>query len=103
MLILTKAPPPKRLGVRAEGMMPDSPLAPGQPPPWIMPHCRKCGIVVETFTIDWVASPFYLPIQFTCHGKTGGMKVPASEVLWKSKNGGIIWVFDETKVSHAKR
>ena len=102
MLIKLAAPPPKLNGVHAEGMMPDSPLAPGHPPPWVIPHCRKCNLPVETFTIDWIASPHWLPIQFSCHGQTSGMKVPREQALHMSKHGGALWVFEETKVSRGK-
>lgn len=81
----------------SDGMDPGSPLAPGRPPPWISPHCRRCRLPCERFTIDPVSSSFYLAIQWVCCGRTGGTKVPVSEVLYKSKHGGAVWV-NEPKV-----
>lgn len=103
-LILLKAPPPLVRGRRAEGMdvTNNGDVTPGRPPPWLIPHCWQCQVMVERFTVDWIASPFYLPIQFTCHGQTSGMKVPYSEVMRASNTGGLLWVFTETKVSHAR-
>ena len=98
MLIKVAAPRPER-----EGMDPDSPLAPGQPPPWLAPHCRSCGLPCERFTIDYVSSPFYLPIQFTCCGRTGGYNVPRDEVLYKSKHGGAVWVNQPRIKANARR
>lgn len=103
-LIKVKAPVPLLGGRRVEGMMPGSPLEPGAPPPWIIPHCAKCRLPVERFTVDWISSPHYLPVQFQCHGQTGGHYVPRDEALYKSQHGGITWVFTETKVGkHGKR
>lgn len=106
MLIKLAAPKPKnRFGHFAEAMDPNaaSPLEPGRPPPWISPHCRSCGLPVEWFTIDWVASPFFLPIQWGCCGKTSGTKIPASEVLYKNRHGGAIWVNEPRRSVHGKR
>ena len=101
-LILLKAPVPTLDGYRAEGMdVTKSSVDLGQPPPWIMPHCWSCQVPVERFTIDWIASPFYLPIQFSCHGKTGGMKIPYLKVREASNTGGILWVFTETKTTRS--
>jgi hypothetical protein len=97
MLIKVAAPPPMLDGYRCEAMVPESPLAPGHPPPWIIPHCRSCGVMVERFTINWVSSPHYLPVEYQCHGKTGALRIPREEVLWKSMNGGIVWVFNNGK------
>lgn len=96
-LVLIGAPRPKE-----EGMHPDNPLEPGFAPPLLSPHCHKCQLPVERFTVDYVSSPYYAGIQFECHGSTGGMKVPHEEVLYKSRNGGAIWVFTETKVSRGR-
>jgi hypothetical protein len=93
MLIKVAAPPPMLDGYRCEAMVPGSTLGPGVPPPWIIPHCRSCGVMVERFTCEWVSSPWYMPLSFQCHGKTGFINIPAAEVLHKSKHGGIIWVF----------
>ena len=89
MLIKVAAPRPETEGMVANA---EHPLAPGQPPPWIAPHCWKCRLPVERFTIDWIASPFYLPVQYECCGKTGGLRISAEEVLFKNKHGGVIWV-----------
>lgn len=88
MLILTKAPVPE-----LQGMSLDSPLAPGHPPPWLVPHCRSCGVPVEEFTIDYVSSEWHLPIQWRCCGRTGGLKVPRDQALYASRHGGgLIYV-----------
>lgn len=105
MLITLTAPLPKLAnGMHGEGMVYGSAaVEPGRPPPWIIPHCFECRVPVERFTVDWIASPFYLPIQFSCHGRTGGLKVPYNEVLKASKGeGGQLWVFTE-KMINARR
>lgn len=91
ILINHKAPKPV-----ASGMDPESELQPGEPPPWVIPHCRSCGLPVEQFTVDWVSTPDKLPIQWICCGRSGGYYIPRDEVLYKSKNGGIVWVNDVT-------
>lgn len=71
-------------------MVPGSKIVrPGGPPPLVMPHCRRCGVPVEHFTIDPISSWFYLGIDAHCHGKTGGLKVPAEQAI----RGGIVWMF----------
>lgn len=99
MLVAVKAPKPlDEFGHRAEGMIIDKvDVTPGQPPPFLIPHCWSCREMVESFTIDWIASPFFLPIQFHCHGKTGGMKVSYIDVIRAShEGGGLLWVFKES-------
>ena len=102
-LILIKPPTPvDELGMRAEGM--DATrvdVTPGRPPPWLIPHCHQCGVMVERFTVDWIASPFYVPIQFQCHGKTGGTKVSYQDVMRINTNPTeLLWVFTETNGNH---
>jgi hypothetical protein len=84
-LILLKAPPQKSIGMDAA----IDHITPGAPPPLVTPHCRKCRIPVEVFEIDPISSIFYLGIEAQCHGKTGGLKVPAEQAL----KGGIVWMF----------
>jgi len=104
-LVLVKAPKPvDELGFRAEGMVVGkTDVTPGEPPPFLIPYCRSCDAMVERFTIDYIASPFYVPIQFQCHGATGGLKVSYIDVLRASREGGLLWVFNETKVKHGNR
>jgi len=105
-LILVKAPVPvDDLGFRSEGMdINSTDVTPGRPPPFLIPYCKSCDAMVERFTIDYIASPFHVPIQYQCHGQTGGMKVSYTEVLRASREGGLLWVFTETKVSkHGNR
>lgn len=90
-LILTAAPRPKAEGMNANA----SRLVPGEAPPFVSPHCAKCGIPPERMTIDWISSPYYLAIQATCHGKTTGKRFPHDEVLRKSKCGGVLWMFND--------
>jgi hypothetical protein len=71
----------------------------GQPPPWLIPHCRQCRVPVERFTVDYLRSPHFIPVQFQCHGKTGGIHIPASQVLHSSRTGEAIWVFNETRTN----
>ena len=90
-LILTA---PKRPVI--EAMNPNAiELTPGQPPPFLVPHCRQCGVPVERFTIGWLSSPWYLPVDFQCHGRTGGLKIPHLDVIRASREGGLLWVFQE--------
>lgn len=101
MLINVAAPRPKIIlpdgtVAAAEGMVAgSSSVEPGAPPPWIIPQCAQCRVPVERFTVDYIASPHYLPIQFSCHGRTSGMKVPLNHVLKASSEGGQLWVFTE--------
>lgn len=89
MLVKVAAPRPDH-----EGMVADSahPLAPGHAPPLVAPYCFKCKLPVESFTVDWVSSPYYLPIQWRCCGRTGGTRIPHDEVLLKRRTGGHVWV-----------
>lgn len=104
MLIQVKAPVPMNItGERSEGMVIGASVEPGRPPPWIIPHCHKCQVPVEMFTVDWIASPFYLPLQFTCHGKTSGMRIPYSDVMRMQHTHEPIWVFTETKLNGKQR
>ena len=103
MLVKVAAPVPLLDGRKTEGMMADAGVDPGRPPPWIVPHCRVCNVPVERFTVDWIASPFYLPIQVQCHGKTTGLRIPSEEAIYKSKHGGVIWAFTETRISNGRR
>lgn len=104
MLIKTAAVIPTINGERAEGMDPNSDMRPGLPPPWLIPHCRKCRLPCERFTIDYLYSEWYLPLQWQCCGRTGGEKVARDEVLWKSRRGGgLIWVNDETRLSNVRK
>ena len=97
MLVGVKAPKPIHKGLVWEGMMHGKvDVTPGTPPPFLVPHCRQCGVMVERFTIDWIASPHYVPIQFQCHGRTSGMKVSYTEVMRAAREGGLLWVFTET-------
>lgn len=100
-LILIAPKKPLMDGIHTEGMVQGADLEPGRPPPWIVPNCFQCRVPVERFTVDWVSSPFHLPIQYQCHGKTGGMKIPFSEVMRASREHSTLWVFTETV--HAKR
>lgn len=84
-LILNKAPPQP-----IQGMEPDSLIVrPGGRPPLVTPHCRRCNVPVETFTIDPISSWYYLGIDATCHGKTIGIKVPAEQAI----KDGMVWMF----------
>lgn len=105
MLIKLGAPVPTLDGQRTEGMVANATdLRPGAPPPWVVPHCWNCRVPVERFTVDWIASPFYLPIQVQCHGKTTGLRIPAEEVLFRSRRaGGVIWAFTETRTRNGRR
>jgi len=105
MLVKVAAKVPLLSGHKVEGMVAGTKeLTPGRPPPWLNPHCWQCRVPVERFTVDWIASPFYLPVQVQCHGKTTGLRIPAEEVIHKSlKGGGLIWCFTETRVSNGRR
>jgi|GEM_PF-4313432 len=82
---------------QVEAMNPDAKeIIPGERPPLISPHCWQCQLPVERFTLDFISTPFYLSVQFQCHGRTGGTKIPAEEAVYKSRNGGVIWVFTES-------
>jgi len=76
----------------SEGMDEASDGAPESAPPWMSPHCRSCGLVCERFTIPRETKGDYIPCEWQCCGKTGGTWVPRTEAVFKSRNGGIIWV-----------
>ena len=95
-LIVTKPKRPLWRGRHAEGMTNTLDIREGAPPPWIAPHCSKCRLPVERFTVDWIASPHYVAIQYQCHGRTGGTRVSREEVLYKAAHGGAVWVFKES-------
>jgi len=84
-LILTKAPPQERQGMDPAAKI----VRPGGQPPLVMPHCRRCRVPVETFTIDPISSWYYLGIDATCHGKTRGIKVPVEQAI----RDGLVWMF----------
>lgn len=68
-------------------------LRPGGTPPLVVPHCRKCGIPVEHFTIDPISTPFHLSVDARCHGKQQGKKIPNDEVFGCLKTGKLLWMF----------
>lgn len=76
----------------SEGMDDTSDGAPESPPPWMSPHCRSCGLPVERFTIPRETRTFFVPLEYECCGKTGGMWVPTDEAVFKSRFGGVLWV-----------
>ena len=87
-LILTAAPDQP-----LEGMDPDARIIqPGGRPPMITPWCVSCDEPVDRFTIDPLASEFYMSIQVECHGKTSGLRIPREEAIGKLVTGGVIWV-----------
>jgi hypothetical protein len=78
----------------AEGMDPAIEfMRPGGTPPLIVPHCRKCGIPVERFTIDPISSPFYMMLDARCHGAQQGIKISSDEVFGRKKTGQPLWMF----------
>jgi hypothetical protein len=68
-------------------------IRPGGQPPFVSPHCRKCLIPVETWTIDALGSWYHLTIQVTCHGKTTGAKFGADQVTHCRRTGEPLWFF----------
>lgn len=88
-LILTAAPPQEHEGMDDSVRI----LKPGGRPPRISPHCRQCGVPVEAFTIDPLASEFYMAVQAECHGKTSGAKLGREEAIGAMLKGAVIWMF----------
>lgn len=89
-LVLTKAPPTEHAGMKADQTI----IRPGGSPPLVSPHCRKCGVPVETFEIDPISSWYYLGVEVTCHGKTQGKRVPAEQAIQDQAAGRVLWFFE---------
>ena len=87
-LILTAAPEQPIQGMDPEARI----IRPGGQPPMITPCCVQCNEPVEVFTIDPLASEFYMSIQVQCHGKTSGLRIPREEAIGALVNGKVIWV-----------
>lgn len=92
LLIKVAAPDQPFQGMIAD---PGHVVRPGGAPPLVHPHCRKCGVPVERFTIDPIADPHRIAIQAVCHGKTTGTYIPLAEALHKRAWGGVLWLFEE--------
>lgn len=76
-----------------QGMSADAIVRPGGQPPLVHPHCRKCGVPVERFTIDPISSWYYLGVDAQCHGKTQGIRIPVEQALRGRTTGEVIWMF----------
>lgn len=91
MLVKLAAPYQPRQGMDAAAEI----VRPGGAPPFVSPHCFRCRVPVETFTLDPISSPYYLGIDATCHGQTAGKRLSVDEVTHKRRTGGVVWMFTE--------
>lgn len=87
-LILTKAPYQPHEGMDDSARV----IIPGGRPPRISPHCRQCGVPVESFTLDPLATEYRMSIQATCHGKTSGTWLSHEEAIGALVRGAVIWM-----------
>ncbi len=68
-------------------------IKPGGERPFVIPWCASCGDTVDTFTWDFITSPWRAGLQATCHGKTEGTWVTPEDLLARKRDGVPIVMF----------
>ncbi len=52
----------------------------GSDVPWLIPFCASCKEGVELYTTYDIAEDGKLDIEFSCHGKTGGVRLTEQDI-----------------------